>query len=257
MAKIAYSQVVDLLLDRFPEFKETEEYWLVADDLELPYIVWGTFGRYITTYMNRLPADRVDSDEMVNQVFDFANEMMDGGNDDTRTIVVVELFENFYSYRKTLELGRRKLKREHLKYLEAMLGYFGTCDLHYEVEMIAPNGLAPLHWLLDGCSWNVGVRGHVQPIGTEQVEPLNLESYDGRLDLEMDPGPGPRYTFFGDAEREADARALLGEFSERLAGGDIAHSIRLYRVTDRADILLQDFRHRWPPDAAGDGTSGS
>lgn len=253
MAKIAYSQVVDLLLDRFPEFKETEEYRWVADDLELPYAVWGAFGRRMTTYMRRLPADRVDSDEMVDRVFDFANEMMDCGDDNTQTIVVVELFENFYMYRRTLELGRRKLKPEHVVWLEKQGHWLGTCGLHYEGGLVEPERLAALHWLLDGCSWDVRVRGHVHAVGTRPVEPLRLESNDARLDLEMDPGAGPRFTFFGDGSREADARALLGEFSERLAGGDIAHCIRLYRVTARADIVLQEFRHRWPPDEVDDG----
>ncbi|MBE9555822.1 MAG: hypothetical protein IMF08_03110 [Proteobacteria bacterium] len=240
MAQIAYNDVVDILLERFPEFKETEDFkWGIY--LDLSYSVWGAFGRYITTYMNRLPADRVEADELVNRVFDFANEMMDGGDDDTQTIVVIELFENFYTYRKTLELGQRKLKPQHVTWLERQGVWLGTCDLHYEGELVAPNGLDSLRSLVSGCSWDVRLtRPHRDALP-------RLESNATPVDLRMDPGPGPHHTFFGDAEREADARRLLGEFSERIAHGDIAHRIRLYR-TGKADILLEDFRHRWRDD---------
>jgi hypothetical protein len=240
VTQIAYNDVVDILLERFPEFKETEDFkWGI--DLDIPYSVWGAFGRYITTYMNRLPADRIEADELVNRVFDFANEMLDRGDDDTHTIVVIELFENFYTYRKTLELGRRKLKSQHVNWLERQGFWLGTLDLHYEGELVAPNGLDSLRSLVSGCSWGIGV------LRRSHDPSQRLESNDGRIDLEMDPGPGPHHTFFGDAKREADARRLLGEFSERLAHGDIAHRIRLYR-TGKADILLEEFRHRWRDD---------
>lgn len=250
MAKFACSKVVDLLLDRFPEFKETEGFQLVRDDLELPYVVWGAFGRFITAYMRRLPADGLDGDELVNRVLDFANELMDAGDDETQNIVVIELFENFYMYRKTLELGRRKLKSQHATSLEKQGLWLGTSDLHYEGELLAPKGLDGLRALLSGCSWGVKV------IRPGRGEPPRLEANDDRIDLQTDPGTGPRFTFFGDAKREEEARRLLGELSGCLVRGDIAHSIDLHRTTGRSDILIGQFQHRWSPETCAQDADG-
>jgi hypothetical protein len=132
MAGIRYSDVVKVLLERFPEFREHKEFQLV--DLDLAYSVWGTFGRYITDYMRRLPTTELDENDLVNRVFDLANDLMDSGDDDTQTIVVIELFENFYSYRKTLEIARRKLHPRHRHWLEKQGAIIATSDLDYEDE---------------------------------------------------------------------------------------------------------------------------
>ena len=108
-------------------------------------------------------------------------------------------------------------------------------------RLLAPDGLDGLEPLLSRCSWDVRV------IRLSHDESPRLESNDDRIDLEMDPGPGPRRTFFGAPSPwcgEPEARRLLGELSRLLAGGNIAHHVRLYR-TDRGDELLEEFRHRW------------
>ena len=241
MAGVAYKDIVTVLLDRFPEFKETEDFkWGI--DPEIPYSVWGAFGRFITTYMRRLPADALNNDELVNRVFDFANELMDSGDDDTKTIVVIELFENFYMYRKTLELGRRKLKSKHVTWLNRQGAWLGTSDLNFEGELVAPNGLGSLEWLLSKCSWNINV------IKYTDIATPRMASHDHRIELETDPGDGPKYTFFGDAGySEAEASQLLGELSQLLIRGDVAHRIQLCR-SGHADVFLECFRHRWPGD---------
>lgn len=124
MAGVAYADVIEVLLNRFPEFVETEYYDMANADLA--YIVWAGFGSYVTDYMRELPADRLDGDPFVARVFDLANELMDSDDPNTRTIVVVELFEHFYMYWKTLELARRKLKPEHLPSLEGLSTGFRT-----------------------------------------------------------------------------------------------------------------------------------
>ena len=126
MPGVPYKDVVEVLLNRFPEFMETKYY--DSDNSDLAYVVWGGFGSFVTTYMRSLPADRLDDDTLVAKVFDLANELMDSDDPETRTIVVVELFENFYMYRKTLELARRKLKKEHLTWLERQGKWLWTSD---------------------------------------------------------------------------------------------------------------------------------
>jgi len=240
MPGVPYKDVVKVLLDRFPEFMETDDY--DPDDLDLPYMLWGGFGRFITTYMRRLPAERLDDDPLVARVFDLANEFMDSDDINTNDIVVVELFENFYMYRKTLELARRKLKPEHLTWLNRQGGWLGTSDLHYEGELVSPRGLDVLANLFADCSWLIKVRRSV-PGDTPY-----MEAYDERIGLTMDPGQGPRYSFFGAGrswtERD-EARRLLDELSHCLVQGDIVHRIALYR-TGREDVLLHYLHHRWP-----------
>ncbi len=126
MPGVPYKDVVKVLLDRFPEFMESDDYY--SDEMDIPYVIWGGFGRFVTNYMRRLPTDRLDNDPLVIRVFDFANELMDSDDPETRTIVVVELLENFYMYRKTLELARRKLKKEHLTWLERQGKWLWTSD---------------------------------------------------------------------------------------------------------------------------------
>lgn len=245
MAGVAFKDVVPVLLERFPEFKETEDFkWGI--DLEFSYSVWGAFGRFITNYIRRLPADELEDDDLVTRVFDLANELMDSDDVDTHGIVVIELFENFYSYQKTLELARRKLKQQHLEWLEKQGAMFRTSNLHYEGELMAPNGLDSLKPLLAGCSWGITVR-RCSESGIPRMESNNC-----KIDLEMDPGHGPKFTFFGAARRDpVEARRLLGELSQLLAQVDIAHRIRLYQ-TGRADVLLENFHHRWPRDKSTD-----
>ena len=238
---VAYKDVVKVLLERFPEFKETEDFKEGVDP-DIPYSVWGAFGRFITAYLRRLPCDALDDNDLANRLFHFANELMDTGDDETQTIVVIELFENFYMYRKTLELGRRKLKPKHVAWLEKQGEWLGTSDLHYEGELIAPNGLDNLKWLLSGCSWNIDV------IQYTNIETPRMVSHDQRIELETDPGNGPRYTFFGDAAcSEVEVQQLLDELSQLLIRGDIAHRIQLYQ-SGHTDVLLKCFRHHWPGD---------
>ncbi|NIA70681.1 hypothetical protein HBA54_18955 [Pelagibius litoralis] len=111
MAEIAYKDVVPLLLERFPEFREDERYR--PEEVDLPYSIWGGFGRYITELVSELPDDELDDHPVVARLFDFTNEMMSGGDEETQSIVAIELFENFYEYRKTYDLAWRKLDPTH------------------------------------------------------------------------------------------------------------------------------------------------
>lgn len=242
MPGVPYKDVVKVLLERFPEFAETDGY--DPDELDSAYIVWGSFGRYVTTYMRRLPAERLDDDPLVAKVFDLANELMDSDDPETHSIVVIELLEYFYMYRKTLELARRKLKKEHLTWLERQGLQLGTSDLHFEGELISPRGLDILARIFKECSWRIEVRW-IEADGTRYIE-----SYDPRVELEMEPSQGPRYAFFGSTHKTAKsdtdlARRLLGELSKCLAEGDIVHRIQLQR-TGRTDVFLDYFHHRWP-----------
>ncbi len=242
MPGIPYKDVVKVLLDRFPEFRETREYQSSYPDIA--YDVWGGFGRFATTYMRRSPAERLVDDPFVDRVFDLANELMDSDDPETHSIVVIELLENFHAYRKTLELARRKLKKEHLTWLERQGDVSRSADLHFEGELISPRGLDVLARLFKQCSWRIEV-GWFEPNGTRYIA-----SHDPRIELEMEPSKGPRYAFFGSPWETGKpgvgmARRLLGELSQRLAQGDIVHRITLYR-TGLEDVLLDYFHHRWP-----------
>jgi hypothetical protein len=240
MAGVAYKDVVPVLLERFPDFVESDYY--DPEDLDLSYLMWGNFARYAMHYLRRQPAERLDDDPFVERVFALANDLMDSHDPDTNTIVTIELFENFYMYRKTLELARRKLKPEHREWLEKQGAMFGTSELHYDGELIAPQGLEPLTDLFHGCSWTIRVRQ--QGLGGRPC----IEGIDNRIELTMVPGDGPRYAFFGDCHHICDqdlAHRLLDELSGCLARGDIAHRIRLIR-TGIKDEPLAYFHHRWP-----------
>jgi hypothetical protein len=245
VAQIAYKDVVAILLERFPEFKETEEFrWVLHDDLEFPSAVWGGFADYAAARIRRLPIEELDRDEFVARVFNIANELMDRGDEETQNLIVVELFEHFFTYAKTLELARRKLKPEHVQWLNQLDVLLATSEMHYDGELVAPNGLDSLSPLLSGLSWDIGVS---RPYPSRDCLP-RLEALGDPMSLYMDSDPGPRHCFFGDPQAwtgEEEARRLLGEFSERLARRDVAHRISLYR-TGQADILIQRFAHRWP-----------
>ena len=116
MAEIAYKDVVSLLLERFPEFREDERF--CSDELNMPYSIWGGFGRYIIERLRAIPDEQIDDDPLVNRLFDFANQMLSNGDEETQNIVVIELLENFYKRRKTYDLASRKLDASNLPFLE-------------------------------------------------------------------------------------------------------------------------------------------
>lgn len=238
MAQIAHKGITTILLDRFPEFGTHDEFQWV--DLELPYDVWAAFGQYITDYIRRQPSKMLDDDELVNRVFDFANELMDSGDDETQNIVIIELFENFYPYRKTFEVARRKLKPQHMTWLERQGDWLQHSNFHYEAELMAPNGLDGISGSLAHCSWEIKVKRR------DTGRARRLECHDDRIDITMEWGDGPRYAFFGDVwQAESEACQLLGELSGQLARIDTAHHIGLYQ-TYRADSLIEEFSHHWP-----------
>ena len=186
------------------------------------------------------PAERLDDDPVVARVFDLANELMDSDDINTNDVVVVELFENFYMYRKTLELARRKLKPEHLTWLERQGVWLGTSDLHYEGELIAPQGIDTVAGLFDGTSWPVIL------LRSDRSKAPYLEAHSHPVELQMEPEQGPQHAFYGAAGSNADlAHRRLGELSQCLAQGDILHRIVLYR-TGHEDVLLEYLHHRWP-----------
>lgn len=127
MAKFKYENVIEILLERFPEFTETEDFREGVFQ-DIPYSVWGAFGNYITNHIRSAPAGALEDDDLTNRVFDLANKLMDSGDDETQTIVVIELFENFYSYSKTLELARKKLHPRHVPWLEKQGLWIATSD---------------------------------------------------------------------------------------------------------------------------------
>ncbi|WP_299396172.1 hypothetical protein [Pelagibius sp.] len=136
MAEIAYKDVVPLLLERFPEFREDERF--NPDELDMPYSIWGGFGRYITELLFAIPEGELDNHPMVHRVFDFTNEMMSKGDEETRNIVVIELFENFYEHRKTYDLARRKLTESNLPALEYPANWLKVPDLDQSLAPLIP-----------------------------------------------------------------------------------------------------------------------
>ncbi|MEP3277051.1 MAG: hypothetical protein ABJN26_06225 [Stappiaceae bacterium] len=116
MAKFLYENIVEILLERFPEFSRSEHY--DKQDHDLPYAVWSGFGTFIANHIHSVPEHQLESDTLVVKLFEFANELMSDGDDDVQTIVVIELFEMFYVDRIMLTLARHKIRSEHISWLE-------------------------------------------------------------------------------------------------------------------------------------------
>ena len=193
MAGVAYEDVGKVLLERFPEFTESHHY--DPDDVDVPYMLWSGFGNFVTTYIRRSPAERLDGDSFVARVFDLANELMDSEDPVTNDVVITELLENFSAYRKTFELARRKLKTEHLTWLERQRDLSDSADLHYEGELISHRGLDVLARLVKECSWCIEVRW------VESTGMRYLESHDPRVGLEMVQVKGPGMLSLGPSMR--------------------------------------------------------
>ena len=124
MSEVPYENAVEILLDRFPEFLKSE---LSEEDLtEGAYYIWGVFGTFATNYICSLPKDQLDRDPFVSRIFELANDLMSNGDLEMQNLVVIELFENFYGHRKTLDLARRKISAEHLPWLEKQGEWLNT-----------------------------------------------------------------------------------------------------------------------------------
>ena len=247
MAGVSYSDVTTELLDRIPEFKESVLY--DPDELEFSYAVWGGFSSWITTYIRRLPLVQVDTDPLVIRVFDLANELLSSDDDDTQTIVCVELLENFYMHGRTLALGRRKLPPEHVTWLDRQGALLGTSDYYFEGEVVASNGLDKLADVFAQSSLDIEVK--------KSAIDGSLYLGEGEFSDDVDPGPttGPRHVFCNDLGTNAninEALALLDQLSERLEANKVPHHIALYRVEGSQDILTTRFDFDWSDDQSYD-----
>ncbi len=72
---------VSLLLGRIPEFRDL----LDAEDLDLPYVVYGFFAQYLL----KLP----ESDPILDRAAAFVNDLAESGNADLENLVQVAVFE--------------------------------------------------------------------------------------------------------------------------------------------------------------------
>ncbi len=122
--KIDYSNIVDFLIEEFPEFKETEVFKLFdKEDFKLAYIVWGAFSIYAVDRLMKNGAD----DLVVQRLFNFINEQFDNTDSDPKVLelLTVEIFESFAQEKESLKFSRQNTHGKPRHPVEMSLAYTG------------------------------------------------------------------------------------------------------------------------------------
>ncbi len=134
MEKINYDNVVNELLKRFPEFKNSPEYF-DESELESPYTVLGTLSlRAFENIDNRQDiklAERLVqlTDEILNNP---SSEDKSSNSEDTLVnLFQIEVFEKLVGSRTGALLAKKLLHGKSLELLEQTLKYYST-DLFLE-----------------------------------------------------------------------------------------------------------------------------
>ncbi|UWV46589.1 hypothetical protein N1236_13625 [Acetivibrio thermocellus] len=98
-----YEEAINILINKFPELKKV--YIENIDDYEgLPYVFYeSVFVKFILDKVNS------DDDDKLRTIFDFIEDMLVNGDDETKNLIGVAVVESLY-YEKSSEIKERLQK---------------------------------------------------------------------------------------------------------------------------------------------------
>jgi hypothetical protein len=129
---IQYSDAVDVLLERVPEFRPTYEErpgWL-GDDY-LPHLDMGSFTRFVVELLRSEPTHAA----LLDRIFILLEEMSNSDDARTQNLVQVSFLENLGKVPEALERARQLMRSR-------------TRLLSDEIEAFWDKGIMPATWLL-------------------------------------------------------------------------------------------------------------
>lgn len=133
MKEITYNNIADILLEEFPEYKQSKEY--DDKDKEFQYATIGSFGRFLV----KIIESELPNTELIQRVFEFINQIYNGplisnqDNSDTlQNLLYVEIFENLAQTKLGAETSRKYLQDKAKNEFETVFKYTGVEDNNSE-----------------------------------------------------------------------------------------------------------------------------
>lgn len=125
MNTLKYENIIDITLERFPEFRDSEEFKNMTLDADLPYIFYGWFKEFI---MKKLETNG-ESDPIIRKLVAFINESFNDSNADPESLnlLQIELFEPLPISKENMIFARKNFTGKALEAFEF------TCK-HYGIE---------------------------------------------------------------------------------------------------------------------------
>jgi hypothetical protein len=134
MEQITYKNIINKVVENFPEYKASEEF--EKDSVDSQYAILAGFGKFLT----RKIEEQAESQELIKRAFQFVNDIYNGPvvkndsdpPDTLQNLFYIEIFENLAQTKKGVEAAR--------KYLEGSAkDEFETVFKHTGVEEYDPN----------------------------------------------------------------------------------------------------------------------
>lgn len=127
MRKNTYEEIVDILLEDFPEYGQSKEY--DSRDKEFQYAIMAGFGRFLT----QIVEDQSSNKQLIQRVFEFINQVYNGpqinnkDNTDTlQNLLYIEIFENLAQTKLGVEAARKHLLYKAKNDFETVFRYTGV-----------------------------------------------------------------------------------------------------------------------------------
>ncbi|MFH1947122.1 MAG: hypothetical protein ABIJ23_03145 [Candidatus Magasanikbacteria bacterium] len=120
---LQYAKMIDVLLEKFPEFKDSEKFKILDDIDNLPYMVYGGFLDYI---MEKLQSSG-ENDQTVKKFIVFINESFANLNADPSALELLQvaLFEPLPISKENMIFARKNFTGKALEAFEQTSKYYG------------------------------------------------------------------------------------------------------------------------------------
>jgi len=116
--------MVDELLEEFPEFISTTNYNIIEDSKDLPYIVYGAFSDYIIESVQNLEENNI----IIIRFIDWVNKVFNSSkySKEDINLLYITLFEPFSGSEKLKKFAEENFTGEALKWFKNCQKHFGT-----------------------------------------------------------------------------------------------------------------------------------
>lgn len=121
MTYLSFENVVKEILNKFPEYKDTECY--ENNDKELQYSFFFGFTEYVNQLIQK--SSNPISEPEIKKAFDLFNEMVSSKEENLSTLVVVEVLENLVQNKKSKDVALHLLNEDGLKHIKEVLKFTG------------------------------------------------------------------------------------------------------------------------------------
>ena len=119
MINFRYENIINITLERFPEFRDSQEFKNLTLDADLPYIFYGWFKQFIFKKLENYG----EKDLIIVKFISFINELFNDPNADQKSLslVKIELLEPLRIPGRNVKFARKNFSGKALEAFELAL----------------------------------------------------------------------------------------------------------------------------------------